>query len=161
MRIAIISHALHAGGGISVGRNLIASICNIAQQHQYLISIPTDLNYEGSIGKGAQVVSFSGRSNLVQRILFEQTRLAPALRRFQPELILALGNHEITGFDCPQAILCHRPHLWYPRAHHGPHSTLGAVTSRVRNTLQAELLQRALKKPRNILLYQTQTARGV
>ena len=160
MRIAIIAHALHAGGGISVGRNLIASVCNVAPQHEYLISIPTGLKYEDSVGPRPQLVPFSGTSNLLKRLRFAHLQLAPALRRFEPDLIIGLANSAVPGFDCPQAILCHRPHLWYPKANHGPRSGIGPLKSALRNTLQSALLRRALRKPRNVLLYQTETARA-
>ena len=45
MRIAILSHGLSVGGGISVGKNIVATLPKIAPQHKYLITVPPHLGY--------------------------------------------------------------------------------------------------------------------
>jgi hypothetical protein len=40
MRIAVMAHALHVAGGLSVGQNLIAAFGRVAPGNEYLITIP-------------------------------------------------------------------------------------------------------------------------
>lgn len=162
MRIAVIAHPLHSGGGISVAQNMIAALGRIAPQHEYFISIPSNLGYEdvvAAIPNNSNVV-YSGRSNLIQRWRFEQYKLIPMLRRFSPDLMLALANKGISGIACPQAILCHNPYLWHSKQNYGHYSPLGMAYICLKTKIQRLCLKRDLENSRNILLYQTQSARG-
>jgi glycosyltransferase involved in cell wall biosynthesis len=161
MRIAIIAHPLHAGGGISVGRNLIAGISKIAPDNHYFISFPSGLGYEEVVASIPNIKSsaFTGQNNLIKRIKYEQRQLKPALRRFEPDLILALANKCVGGFDCPEAVLCHNSYLWYSRKHFGVHSPVEMANICLKVGIQRFYLWQSLRKAQNILLYQTATAR--
>ncbi|NOY00123.1 MAG: glycosyltransferase family 4 protein [Verrucomicrobia bacterium] len=161
MRIAIIAHPLHAGGGISVARNLIASIGKTAPEHDYFVSFPSGLGYEEAVVSlpNLKTSAFLGRSNLIKRFWYEQNQLKPALRRFEPDLILALANKGMGGFDCPQAILCHNSYLWYPRKHYGVRTPAQTALTLLQIQLQRFFLWWRLRKPENILLYQTEIGR--
>ena len=93
MRIAIIAHPLHAGGGISVGRNLIASIGKNAPEYSYFVSFLSGLGYEEVVASlpNLETSDFPGRNNLIKRFWYERNKFKPALRRFDPDLILALA----------------------------------------------------------------------
>ncbi len=160
MRIAIIAHPLHAGGGISVARNLIASISKIAPGNHYFVSFPSGLGYEEVIASipNIEFSIFTERNNLIKRIEYEQRQLKPALRRFAPDLILALANKSVGGFDCPEAVLCHKSQLWYPRKHFGVQSPVEMAFTYLKIGIQQFYLWQSLRKPQNILLYQTAIA---
>ncbi len=161
MRIAIISHPLHAGGGVSVGRNLIASITKLAPHNEYFISYPSCLDYEACFAglRKMQLLAYDGRSSLLKRLAFEEQQLKPKLHKFNPDLILALANRGIGGFDCPEAILCHNSYLWYPSEHYGVRTFGNSAMGKLRHLIQRHQLQYSLSYRKNILLYQTTTAR--
>jgi len=160
-RIAIIAHPLHAGGGISVGRNLIAALAKVAPEHDYLISIPSGLGYEEVVAlvQSHELSVFRYRGNLLKRWRYERTELKPALRRFRPDLILPLASKGVGRFECPQAILCHNSYLWYPSKHYGSYPPKEMVIMYLTIWILRFCLRRDLKDPRNILLHQTLSAR--
>lgn len=160
-RIAIISHPLHAGGGISVGRNFIAALGQIAPDNQYLVSIPTSCGYETICADlpHCQAHIFSEKSNLYERWLWETRVLRPTVKKFNPDLVFALANKGLGGMTCPEAILCHNSYAWYPSENYGVRSLGNMAVVKAKVWFQRRCLQGALKKSRNILLHQTRTAR--
>lgn len=161
LRMAVIAHPLRVGGGISVGRNMIAALGREAPEHHYLVSIPSGLGYEEVVAKMPrhELSTFAERANLWKRWRYEQGELKDQLRRFNPDIILALANKGVGGFDCPQAILCHNSYLWHSRGHYGPYSPLEMALICLKIRIQRFHLRRGLSKPRNALLYQTLSAR--
>lgn len=160
-RIAIIAHPLHAGGGISVGRNFIAALGQVSPENQYLVSIPSDLGYEAICDDFPhfQTHIFSGKSNLYERWWWETRVLRPTVKKFNPDLVIALANKGLGGMTCPEAILCHNSYVWYPSKNYGVRSLGNMVVVKAKIWFQRRSLQGALKKSHNILLHQTRTAR--
>lgn len=160
-RIAIIAHPLHAGGGISVGRNFIAALGQVAPENQYLVSIPSDLGYEAICDElpHCQTHIFSDRANLYKRWWWETRILRPTVKKFNPDLVFALASKGLGGMTCPEAILCHNPYAWYPSKKFGVRSLGNMAVVKTKVWFQRRCLQGALKNSRNILLHQTCTAR--
>lgn len=123
MRIAILSHGLRGGGGISVGHNIISSLGRIAPENHYLITVPSGLGYEKIASKAphCEVITFPlCRGYYFRRGLFERFTLPKIVRKWNADAILGLGNAGLAGNTAtPQAILCHNPHLLYSRRHSG------------------------------------------
>jgi glycosyltransferase involved in cell wall biosynthesis len=160
LRIAVIAHPLHAGGGISVGQNMIAALGRVAPENTYFVSIPAGLGYEEvvSLVPNHEFSVLAGRTNLWKRWRYEQGELKSRLKGFSPDLILALGNIGIDGFDCPQAILFHNPYLWHSRERYGPYPPIEMFFICLKVQVQRFFLRRDLKRPHLVLLHQTNTA---
>lgn len=157
MRIALIAHSLRAGGGISVGRNLIAALGRVAPEHQYFASIPAGLAYEdvcSSIPKCQTMIH--QHQGYFKRWLFDTRELPVAVRAFCPDVVLGLGNSTLRQQAVPQAVLCHDPHLWYPRKHfaeEGPRELRRRAIRWVKRVRFQQSLSRA-----DLVFCQTQTA---
>lgn len=121
LRIAVIGHALRAGGGVSVGHNLIASLLRKGRPNAYFCVVPEDIGYrevcEGQ--PSCQAVYFQRRGGYAGRIYFDEIVLPRLVARFKPDVVLALGNRGLSRLHCPQAILCQDAHLFYPKVHFG------------------------------------------
>lgn len=112
--MVILAHNLRAAGGLSVGKNVIASLSRVRPQHSYLIFAPTGVGYE-DIPKpaGAEVRYVERRRGWTGQWLFESRELPQAVRAFRPDRVWALGNFGLRNIDCPQAVLVHKPHYIY------------------------------------------------
>jgi glycosyltransferase involved in cell wall biosynthesis len=121
LRIAVLAHALHAGGGLGVGKNMIAALGRLAPHHTYLFAIPAGLGYEEDCAASPlkRVIVCSGKGGVLGRVFFDKVLMRAALRRFRPDVVLGLGNTVANGVSCPQAFLVHQPHLFYPAKHFG------------------------------------------
>lgn len=162
LRIAILAHALRAGGGISVGRNMISTLSGIGPNHEYFVSYPSGLGYEEVISRVTECRTcvFDSRGSLFRRWIKERFELKPALKRFNPHIILGLGNKGIGGFKCPQAILCHNAYIWYSWTNYGHYRWDELISICLKTLIQRLLLRRDLSRTQNVLLYQTETARA-
>jgi len=140
---------------------MIAALGRVAPEHRYLVSVPSGLGYEEVVTGIPQheLSTFAGRANLWKRWLYEQGELKNLLRRFNPDIILALANKGMAGFDCPQAILCHNPYVWHSRGQYGPYPSIEMALVCLKVQIQRFFLRRDLNKPHSILLHQTFTAR--
>lgn len=117
-RLAVIAHSLRAGGGLSVGRNLIAAFGRVAPQHHYLLVVPSGAYDEVCAGvPNHRRIEYRRRAGLWARWRFDVFRLPGIIRDFRPGVILCLGNRGLDIPSCPQAILCHDAHLFYPARH--------------------------------------------
>lgn len=121
LRIAVIAHALRAGGGLSAGQSLIASLSSVMPAHTYLFVMPELDEYRSIPIDSAkhQTVFYRRRGGHVGRHLFDMFRLPKIVRQFEPDVILALGNRGICRPPCTQAVLCRDAHLFYPFRHFG------------------------------------------
>jgi len=118
MRIAILAHGLHVSGGISVGKNIVATLPKIAPQHEYLITIPPGLGYETHDGKkNVSVIEIESMS-LYKRIYFDLLVLPKLAKEFNPDVIVGLGNMGLFKPPYKQAFLFHRTQLVYSRNHY-------------------------------------------
>ena len=121
MRIALIAHALQGGGGLSVGRNIIAALAELAPEHHYLVTIPTGMGYEDICARlpNAEVLVYRRRAGIAGRLAFDRVTLPRRVKAFGPDVVLALGGLAIHGAACPQAVLFHNMYLCYPARHFG------------------------------------------
>lgn len=159
-RVALIAHPLHAGGGVSVGRNIISAFAQVAPNKRYIVSIPAGLNYEPicDMIPNCETLIFKHRSNLLKRWWWENMLLKPAVRRFKPDIVFALASKSLGGIECPEAILCHNPYLWYPPKYYGVYSIKEMLFLKIKTWLQCRLLRQDLSISCNFFLYQTMTA---
>lgn len=159
--IAIVAHPLYAGGGISVGRNIIAALGQVAPENNYLVSIPSGLGYETVCNSlpNCQTHIFHDKANLLKRWWWEGRVLRPAVMKFCPDFVLALANKGLDGLKCPEAILCHNPYIWYPPERYGAYDYLELLLVKIKVWAQRRCLKNSLECSRNILLHQTHTAR--
>lgn len=117
-RIVLLAQSLRVAGGLSVGKNVLASLARIAPQHEYLMLVPPGCGYE--TGERPPL----GRMEVVQRPLglasllwFEWARLPRLVREFRPDIVWGLGNYALAAPGCFQAILFHQAYLLYdPRS---------------------------------------------
>ncbi len=132
MRLALLGHSLRTGGGVSVGRNLIAALGRVAPQHHYSITIPSGLGYEEVCADLPQCETFvyDHAGGLLARWLFETFKLPGVVAEFAPDVLVGLGNRGLFRPPCPQTVMCHDSHLFYPTSHYG------------RETLRNRLLMR-------------------
>lgn len=114
-KITIVAHALSAGGGISVGRNLIYALQSRLDNTSYQLFVPEGLNYEDSIVRpDITQAYFYKKQNIARRFLYDRYFIETQIRQFKPDLILCLGNRGVDYRQAPQFLLCHDPHLFYP-----------------------------------------------
>lgn len=117
MRIAVLADNLASGGGLSVGRNILATLPLVAPRHAYLFVTPRGRGYPtDAIGDGTHVVqTHPGYSN-PRGALESLVRVPRVIRRFAPDLVWALGNFPLPTPGCPQALLVQDAHLFYPES---------------------------------------------
>ena len=113
MRIVILAHELYVSGGISVGKNIVATLPKIAPQHQYLITIPPGLAYERHDEKKNVSVIEIKPMNRLRKILHLLRILPKITERFNPDVIVGLANQGLFKPSCRQVILFHRAQLVY------------------------------------------------
>lgn len=125
-RIVVLAHALRSAGGLSVGQNMIAALGRVAPRHHYLVTIPSGVGYEEICDELERCdrLAYGHDKGLAGRWLFENRDLPRAVNAFRPDVLLALGNRGLLRPPCPQAILCHEPHFFYPPRHYGHESLL-------------------------------------
>ena len=113
MKIALVAHNLKVAGGLSVGKNIIRTLPEIAPMHEYLIVVPEGCRYptfeNHSRVKMLQCPSMAAW----KRWYWDKTTLRHTLKQFQPDWIWGLGNLGFGNFGCRQSILFHFPHLLY------------------------------------------------
>jgi glycosyltransferase involved in cell wall biosynthesis len=116
LRIAILAHNLRAAGGLSVGRNVIASLARVADGHEYLIFLPGGLGYE-TIEKpsGATCHYFGRESGYPGQMWFERVTMPKMIHEFRADVVWGLGNFGLRRPGAKQAILVHKPHYIYGR----------------------------------------------
>lgn len=121
MRIALLAHALRGGGGISVGRNLIAALGRIAPGERYLVTIPAGLGYEEVCRELPESETLVLRDHSwPSRWGFDRRELPERLEVFRPDVVVGMASLGYQGRNrFPQAILFHNPYLLYPRRHFG------------------------------------------
>ncbi len=121
MRIALLAHALRGGGGISVGRNIIAALGRIAGGESYFLSLPGGLGYEEVCpGLPDRRAIYLEDHSWPSRWRFDRRLLPEELARFRPDVVVGMASLGYQGRGrFPQAVLCHNPYLLYPRRHFG------------------------------------------
>ncbi len=154
LRVVILAHNLRAAGGLSVGKNVIASLSRVRPQHEYLLLMPEDVGYE-SVEKPphADCRYFERGRGWVRQHLFESFTIPARVREFRPDVIWGLGNFGLRGASCTQAVLVHKPHYFY-----GPEFyQTEMLRYRLQNVLGRRRLRRSLGSVQ-VVFCQTKTA---
>lgn len=141
MRITVLAYNLIGSGGLSVGRNVTALLPKIGSQHQYLILVPENLDYDEHIGLDNVVVKKIKRMGFLERIKFDSITLPKIVKEFNSDIVLALGNLGLSNCPCKQAVLIHQPQIMYSSKHFGNMSLkdslrIWAVKQRVNKCLK-------------------------
>jgi glycosyltransferase involved in cell wall biosynthesis len=100
----VLAHNLRAGGGISVGVNIIKKLQEVASQHQYLFIVPQLPEYETISYEDHEVIFFRHK-NLVQRFFYDQFKLKRFYQEFNPHVVLGLGNLGMPEIKAKQGVL--------------------------------------------------------
>jgi glycosyltransferase involved in cell wall biosynthesis len=155
MRVAILAHGASGAGALSVARNLTAALGRVAPDHTYGVTFPPGLGYEEICERLPDAELFVRRTGggLVGRWVWETRALPKMLRDFCPDVMLALADRGMIDPPCPQAVLVHRPQLFYPSKHYQRHS--------LKNRLLLRYHSRHLRKSllhTDLLLCQTTAA---
>lgn len=156
LRIAVLAHALRGGGGLSVGQDLILEMVRQSRNILFFFTFPFGKGYEQLEleNEGHSVVYYKPRGGYFGRLMWDSITLPALLRRFRPDALLALGNKGLLRPPCPQAILCHDAHLFYPKKYYSNET----YARKCVKAYQRWHLNRALKKT-DLLLCQTEVAR--
>ena len=153
MRIAILAHNLRVGGGLVVGRNLVATLPEVAPEHRYLMIVPAGCGFERIEAPNVEWAEIRFGS-LLDRLRVERGLLPLLLREFAPDWAWALGNVPLRGLSCRQALLVMDPHLFYPRRHYA----LETARNRATKHLLRRHLARSLREV-DVVFCQTDAAR--
>jgi len=113
MRIVLLAHNLRSAGGLSVGKNIVATLPKIAPMHKYLMVVPEGCGYPGFDGAENVEVMECPPMSLLRRQLWERRTLRRAMSHFKPGWVWALGNEAISRPPCTQSLLFHNPHRIY------------------------------------------------
>lgn len=114
MRIVLIAHNLRVAGGLSVGRNIISTMPQIAPMHEYLMVVPAGLGY--SVFENVpniRVVEIHPMP-VANRLHFDFQQLPAMVNSFRPDWVWALGNHAMRKPICKQSLLFQNAHRVYP-----------------------------------------------
>lgn len=154
MRISILAYQLRVGGGLEVGRNVLASLARVAPQHEYQFLLPAGVGYE-SLEKPPRsaCVYYRRRHGALGQFLFERFSVPRRVHEFHPDLVWGMASSGLRKPPAPQVILFHKPHFIY-----GPeHARIGSRLERSKNELSRRRLLAALPRT-ELVLCQTQTA---
>jgi glycosyltransferase involved in cell wall biosynthesis len=101
-------------GGLSVGKNVIAALAQVAPQHEYLLVLPAGVGYE-QVPKppGAWCTYYRRTHGKPGQWLYERWAVPRQVRRFRPDVVWGLGNFGLVRPTAPQAFLFHLPQLIY------------------------------------------------
>lgn len=115
-KITIVAHALSAGGGISVGKNLILSLQQKLTDVEYQVFIPAGLDYEKYIvnPQSTEVYCYKKQKSLFTRSWYDFFYLEKKISDFKPDVIFCFANRGVEYIKAKQFLLCHDSHLFYP-----------------------------------------------
>ncbi|MBR5626566.1 MAG: glycosyltransferase [Thermoguttaceae bacterium] len=119
MKIVISAYTLRVAGGMSVGKNIIKTLPQIAPEHEYLMVVPANCDYPTfENNEHVTVISCPLMPILKREFSWARHDLKKILADFHPDWVWCLGN---TGFSwwnaCRQSVLIHNPHWVYPMNH--------------------------------------------
>ncbi len=154
MRIAVIAYPLRVAGGLSVGRNVVAALGRVADQHEYLLLMPAGVGYEATPKPGlCECEYFVRRGGPFGQWWYEQRSVPGRIHAFRPDVVWGLGNFGLRDPRAAQAILFHKPQFIYePR-----YTRVEVFHSRLANGFARRRLLRSLPATQ-LVFCQTQTA---
>jgi glycosyltransferase involved in cell wall biosynthesis len=117
MRIAVLAHNLHGGGGRSVGSNLLRALPEAAERDEFLLVAPVGEDYTSPASTDRIRTYRVDVRGTVGRLRFETQGLPRLIRAFRPDWVLSLGNVPVRRGPYRRAVLVHDPHLFAPRRH--------------------------------------------
>lgn len=132
MKIVVLCRNLRTAGGYVVGINFVRALRAVAPQHHFLVVVPPDVGYEEvALPDGSEMVVYRGGNNPLAQLRFDRFEVPRLIASFEPDCILALGNHGVHDSRIKQAVLFHKPQLVYPRKHYQRE----VLSARLRNWL--------------------------
>lgn len=152
-KIAIIAHALKAGGGISVGQNFSIQMKKIFPNSNFLITVPSDLNYIENIKKDRTKFEVFKQENYIQQWFYENSIVPRLINTWGADIVISLGNRALKNITAKQLLLIHDSHLFYPTKYFASES----FKRKLLKFFQRIKMKRDLKKIDGLLL-QTKTA---
>ncbi len=118
MRIMVLAHNLRAAGGLSVGLNVLSSLSQVGDQHEYFLILPADVGYESiSLPTKNRTYYYHRTRGSIGQFWFERTMLPKLARQYQPDLVWGLGNFGLPHPPGLQAFLLHMPQFLYGSQH--------------------------------------------
>ena len=119
LKIAVIAHGLHAGGGQVVGVNILSSIKEVNKQNEFYFILPNKNSYrEIKLEEGGhKTFYYNRRFGHLGRWFFDTFILKPKVIYYKPDIILGLGNLALKKPTAPQAVLVLLPYLFYNYKH--------------------------------------------
>ncbi|HVL00842.1 MAG TPA: glycosyltransferase [Dongiaceae bacterium] len=155
-KAVVIAHALTAGGGASVGKNFIREFVRAAAGYHFLMIIPEGQGYEVLLQAhpNCELFVYRTQHGKLARLWFDEWGLPRVIRRFDPDLVVGLGNKGIIGFGGVQAILVHNAYLFYP----WPFAKSVFLLAQMERIYLMWHLKKVLRDGADLLLVQTQTA---
>lgn len=153
MRLAVLAHNLRVGGGLVVGRNVVATLPQIAPEHRYLMIVPAGCGFTRIDLPNVEWHEVR-LGSLLDRYRVERNLLPLLLRDFAPDWVWPLGNVPLRRPGCRQALLVMDPHLFYPRRHYA----LETPRNRATKHLLRRHLTRTLRDV-DVVFCQTESAR--
>lgn len=153
MKIVILAHALKAGGGVSVGQNFVAALKRRLPASQFWVTVPDGQGYEGFIGEERCHFTPFIQQSYRQQWYFENVTLPCLVSEQHPDVIISLANRALPKAPCPQLMLLHDSHLFYPSRFYAGES----LKRKILKAFQGIMLGRDLQKL-SALLVQTATA---
>ena len=146
VKIALFAGSLRGGGGKSVGVNLVRSLPPAGSDHEYLMFVPPDDDYQAAaFESGSEVVEVPS-TGAMRRMVWESARGGRLASKWGAEWVVALGNVPIR-FSGKSAVLLHDTHLFYPW------SAMGHLSRRrkVRKRLLRAKLRSAIRSQAAVL----------
>lgn len=154
MRIVILAHNLRVAGGLSVGKNIVATLPEIAPMHKYLMIVPAGCGYPTSWDSPNVHITEVQQAGQHRRAAFDLWQLPRLVKEFLPDWVWGLGNMGLAMPPCRQAILFHDAHHVYPESHYKCESPMYKLKKR----LVRHRLKHVLPKT-DIVFCQTETVR--
>lgn len=115
MRIAVLGHNLRMAGGLSVGKNIVASLKRVADHHDYLLFLPGGVGYEQTDQPTNSTAIYCSRAfGKFSQWAFENIHALRAVRQFRADVVWGLGNFGLRNPCAKQAILLQNAHYVYP-----------------------------------------------
>jgi len=139
-RICVLAHNLRTAGGLSVGRNIVATLPQVAPTHGYLMIVPAKCGYPTRRDDGHVTIREVPQTQLPGRCWFDSLELPRIVRKFGATWIWALGNVGLVRPPCRQAILFHDPHLIYPESEYAFESRWYKIRKRLLRRRLAQCL---------------------
>lgn len=117
MRIVVLCHNLRFAGGLSVGKNVIATLRRVADEHEYLLVMPAGAGYESielpSRSRAEYFLRNGGPLGAASQFWYDVVALEQLVRAWQPDVLWGLGNFGLKRPPCPQAVHYFDAHLVY------------------------------------------------